>query len=68
MEHTVPHVLRIHNAVNERGWDEIQQWERLRGNTNPTLVKFMGRPNDLSPRGFWNTYVLMKKRPFDRHD
>mmetsp|Transcript_29889 Transcript_29889/g.64435 ORF Transcript_29889/g.64435 Transcript_29889/m.64435 type:complete len:153 (+) Transcript_29889:323-781(+) len=28
----------------------------------------MGRPKDLSPRGWWNSRVFMTQEPFDRHD
>ena len=67
-ERTIPAVVRIHNAVNERGWMEVKQWEReLHGCNNPRLVRFLGRPNDLSPRAWAHTYIL-GNRPFDRHD
>lgn len=44
------------------------EWERMRGNHNPRLVRFMGRPDDLSPRAWFMSRVRMKKEPFDRHD
>lgn len=67
-ERTIPAVVRIHNAVNEIGWSEVQHWEReLHGCDNPRLVRFLGRPNDLSPRAWAHTYLL-GNRPFDRHD
>ena len=34
-ESTIPDVVRIHNAVNERGWSEVRRWEALRGNDTP---------------------------------
>jgi len=50
-ETTIPSVVRIHNAVIERGCSEVQRRERdLHGNENPRLVKFMGQPNDTPPR------------------
>jgi cytochrome c heme-lyase len=67
-EVTMPQVVQIHNAVNERGWSQIIQWERMRGNDEPKLVRFLGRPSDKSPRALWNEWILMKKAPFDRHD
>ena len=67
-ELTVPHVIQIHNAVNERGWRHILEWETLRGNPNPQLVRFLGRPKDTSPRAFINTWLKMREAPFDRHD
>jgi len=67
-ESTIPDVVRIHNAVNERGWSEVRKWEALRGNDHPRLVRFMGRPKDLSPRAWFNSRVLWYTEPFDRHD
>lgn len=67
-ERTIPAVVRIHNAVNERGWQQVRQWERvLHGCEEPRLVRFLGRPKDLSPRAWVHTYLL-GNRPFDRHD
>lgn len=66
---SIPSVLQIHNAVNERSWHEIVKWEQeLHHNANPKLVKFVGRPKDLSPKAWWNSRVLMTQEPFDRHD
>ena len=62
-------VVAIHNAVNERAWTEVLRWEAMhRGSCgNPTLLRFEGRPKDISPRAWarsWMGYAL----PFDRHD
>jgi cytochrome c heme-lyase len=66
---SIPSVLQIHNAVNERSWHQVRRWEReLHDNHEPKLVKFVGRPKDLSPRAWWNSRVLMTEEPFDRHD
>mmetsp|Transcript_16858 Transcript_16858/g.25499 ORF Transcript_16858/g.25499 Transcript_16858/m.25499 type:complete len:322 (+) Transcript_16858:60-1025(+) len=68
-ESTMPLVVRIHNAVNERGWSHIRRWEKeLHDNDNPRLVRFVGRPKDMSPKAFINTYLLWYRPPFDRHD
>ena len=68
-ESTIPQVVQIHNAVNERGWSQIRRWERvLHNNDEPRLVKFLGRPKDMSPRALINTYLLWYNPPFDRHD
>jgi cytochrome c heme-lyase len=67
-ELTIPHVVQIHNAVNERGWREILQWENLRHNPNPRLVRFIGRPTDLSPRARIMSGLWLREAPFDRHD
>eukprot|EP00578_Thalassiosira_sp_NH16_P010443 CAMPEP_0181108862 /NCGR_PEP_ID=MMETSP1071-20121207/17860_1 /TAXON_ID=35127 /ORGANISM="Thalassiosira sp., Strain NH16" /LENGTH=327 /DNA_ID=CAMNT_0023192501 /DNA_START=32 /DNA_END=1016 /DNA_ORIENTATION=+ len=66
---SIPSVLRIHNAVNERSWTQLRRWEsEVHGNDDPKLVRFVGRPKDLSPRAWWNSRVLMTQEPFDRHD
>lgn len=31
MEKDMKAVVAIHNTVNERGWREVQKWERLHG-------------------------------------
>ena len=66
---SIPDVLRIHNAVNERSWSQVCKWEKeLHGNTDPKLVRFVGRPKDLSPKAWFNSRVLFTHEPFDRHD
>lgn len=66
---SIPSVLKIHNAVNERSWLQVRKWEKeLHNNEEPKLVKFVGRPKDLSPKAFFNSRVLMTQEPFDRHD
>lgn len=68
-ETIIPTVVQIHNAVNERAWSEVRRWEReLHGNPNPRLVKFLGRPNDTSPKAWLNTNLFFYNPPFDRHD
>lgn len=51
-------VVPIHNAVNERTWDEVMKWENeaLSGAAAKDavqLVSFKGRPNDRTPRAWW---------------
>lgn len=66
---SIPSVLKIHNAVNERSWMQVRKWEKeLHNNEEPKLAKFVGRPKDLSPKAFFNSRVLMTQEPFDRHD
>lgn len=43
-------ILAIHNLVNEQGWSKIKEWEREKGCENPKLLRFMGRPKDISPK------------------
>ncbi|KAH9854085.1 cytochrome C1 heme lyase [Lenzites betulinus] len=63
-------VVPIHNAVNERAWQEIMKWEAGQGGDKcggVKLASFKGRPNDLSPRARWYS-LLGYSPPFDRHD
>ena len=65
-EESIPTVLQIHNHINERTWREIQGWE---GSKNLKMVRFEGRPNDLTPKAFVNSYMRrLYDPPFDRHD
>ena len=40
----------------------------MHGNEDPKLVKFVGRPKDISPKAWFNSRILMTQEPFDRHD
>lgn len=63
-------IVPIHNAVNERAWKEIQEWERGWGAEKcggPRLVSFAGDSKALTPRARWNS-ILGYATPFDRHD
>ena len=70
----MPHVVAIHNAVNERAWREILAWERLHASPasegseeRPRLVRFEGKPRQYSPKArLINAFGY--KLPFDRHD
>ena len=64
----VPVILAIHNLVNEQGWAKIKQWEALRKpEATPKLLRFTGRPKDISPKAFLRSLVGYQL-PFDRHD
>lgn len=82
-EDAVESMVDVHNFLNEGAWQEILQWEqpytqRAGSETparQPRLLKFQGRPNDLSPRAHM-LQVLGRiypskygtQAPFDRHD
>merc|ERR1711920_346985 len=73
-------IVNIHNAVNEQGWSQVLQYEKLhwqRKHANdsentefkpPTLVKFQGRPTEMSPKARILTTLMGYTEPFDRHD
>ncbi|KAK4989758.1 Cytochrome c1 heme lyase [Elasticomyces elasticus] len=63
-------IIPIHNAVNERAWKEIKEWERGRGADTcggPKLVSFSGQSTALTPKARLNS-ILGYAAPFDRHD
>ncbi|KAL7272980.1 Cytochrome c1 heme lyase [Rhizina undulata] len=63
-------IVPIHNAVNERAWKEIKEWEAGRGSEKcggPKLVSFSGDSQKLTPKA--RLMVLFGYQPpFDRHD
>mmetsp|Transcript_9020 Transcript_9020/g.20043 ORF Transcript_9020/g.20043 Transcript_9020/m.20043 type:complete len:221 (+) Transcript_9020:39-701(+) len=62
-------VVAIHNAVNERAWQEILRFESIHASdcAVPTLSRFIGRPGDISPKARM-LGLLGRSPPFDRHD
>lgn len=77
----MPSTLAIHNAVNEKGWEMVKEWERERTAAKTAgdhktivdeevadlrLLRFSGRPQDISPKAWINTYLLGYRPPFDR--
>ncbi|EGV64373.1 holocytochrome c synthase [Yamadazyma tenuis] len=77
-ETAVESMVEIHNFLNEGAWQQILEWEDIhtkQTKIEPRLLKFTGRPHDLSPRA--STYLWLSKffpntfnsnPPFDRHD
>ncbi len=64
-EESIPSFLQIHNSVNERSWRLLQEWERP---SEIQLVRFQGRPNDLTPKAWIWSRLFFQPEPFDRHD
>ncbi|KAK1978636.1 cytochrome c/c1 heme lyase [Colletotrichum cereale] len=64
-------VVPIHNAVNERAWKEIKEWEKpyleSAACEGPKLHSFLGLSTNMSPKARINT-LLGYTPPFDRHD
>ncbi|WVQ77259.1 hypothetical protein IAR50_006942 [Cryptococcus sp. DSM 104548] len=65
-------IVPIHNAVNEKAWEEILKWEHGvddggRSCGGPKLVSFVGRPQERTPKALFKT-LLGYTAPFDRHD
>lgn len=65
-------VVALHNNMNEKTWNKILEWESVIGSststTKPKLLKFTGRPTDLSPKAWIKHKLLRHPMPFDRHD
>lgn len=64
-------VVSVHNAMNERTWQQLMYWENTfhcHQCQHPKLKRFLGRPNDLSPAAWFRTTFLGYPKPFDRHD
>ncbi|SPJ74443.1 related to CYT2 - holocytochrome-c1 synthase [Fusarium torulosum] len=64
-------VVPIHNAVNERAWEKIKEWEApyLQGTPcdGPKLESFANKMQRMTPTARFNT-ILGYSAPFDRHD
>ena len=46
-------VVSIHNTVNEQSWRKVLEYESMHASScpqGPKLVRFRGRPADLSPK------------------
>ncbi|ODV82998.1 hypothetical protein CANARDRAFT_30341 [[Candida] arabinofermentans NRRL YB-2248] len=77
-EDAVESMVSIHNFLNEGAWAEILEWEKPHTEetkVEPRLLKFTGRPFDLSPRarmhgilGYFFPQSFNADKPFDRHD
>lgn len=77
-EDAVESMVDVHNFLNEGAWEEILKWEQPytgKSKKHPRLLKFTGRPDDMSPRAQglqWLGKIYPSKYgtppPFDRHD
>ena len=66
-------VVAIHNNMNENTWRQVLAWESLHPvqggpGTEPKLLRFMGRPDELSPKARLKMLLGGHTAPFDRHD
>jgi cytochrome c heme-lyase len=51
-------IVPIHNAVNEKAWEQVLMWEAGMGADRcggPRLVSFVGRPKDRTPKAWLMT-------------
>ncbi|KAI9294405.1 cytochrome c and c1 heme-lyase [Neoconidiobolus thromboides FSU 785] len=73
METPVEHIdtmVDIHNFLNEGAWNEVLKWEKLSNCdcSDPKLLRFSGRPKEMSPKAWFYTTFFGAPKPFDRHD
>lgn len=71
-------VVALHNNMNEKTWAKILEWENIffhkNSNFSPEnksrtkLLKFTGRPYDLSLKARLKSWFFNHPLPFDRHD
>lgn len=63
-------VVALHNNMNEKTWAQVVEWERqtYKKSCTPKLLRFQGRPHDLSPKATLKHYLLGHPLPYDRHD
>lgn len=64
-------VVPIHNAVNERAWVQILDWENGRGGESCggiQLTSFKGDSKKITPKAWFKWLILGYQKPFDRHD
>ncbi|ORX61347.1 cytochrome c heme lyase [Hesseltinella vesiculosa] len=69
-EEEIETMVDIHNFLNEEAWNEVLRWEskfECECTEDPYLVRFQGRPRDLTPKARWHSWFGAPK-PFDRHD
>lgn len=73
-ENDIGSVVALHNNMNEKTWRKIMEWETVSSDVEANdknkskLLKFQGRPTDLSPKATFKHYFLGHPLPFDRHD
>ena len=77
-EEDISPVVALHNNMNEKTWSKVLEWEAVLDpeggrsaateDGGPKLLKFMGRPSDLSPKARFKNWFLGHPLPFDRHD
>lgn len=71
VEKSMESVVAIHNNMNELTWKKVLEWEAMHCDEckEPAkLLRFMGRPEELSNKARAKFYLGLAPRPFDRHD
>ena len=65
----IPYIVSVHNTVNQQVWRQIMRYEKYHEKecATPKLLRFQGRPTDLSPKAYLQSMVGYSA-PYDRHD
>lgn len=66
-ENDMSSIVPIHNAVNEKAWREICEWEAFSQCDPPKLLSFEGKPHKRTLKSYIREFLGFKP-PFDRHD
>lgn len=63
-------IIAVHNNMNERSWMALMEWEKMHCKEceNPKLLRFTGKPDDLTPKAWLKHHLFGYPKPFDRHD
>ncbi|CAO1637507.1 unnamed protein product [Parajaminaea phylloscopi] len=79
-EEHVETMVMVHNFLNEEAWKQVLEWEKHfvakpEDVDNTSLLRFQGRPGELSPKARWYAFLgsvlpsrYASEPPFDRHD
>jgi len=68
-EEDVDSLVALHNNMNEKTWAKVVECEKvLAPESMPKLLKFQGRPHDLSPKAWLKHNLFGHPLPYDRHD
>jgi cytochrome c heme-lyase len=69
-ESDMDNVVAIHNNMNEQTWARVAAWEAMHRDEcdDPRLLRFKGRPHELSPKARFLSFFGLRPAPFDRHD
>ncbi|CED83538.1 Holocytochrome c synthase/heme-lyase [Phaffia rhodozyma] len=69
-EEDMKNIVPIHNAVNEKAWKDVLEWEKGLGGQDcggVKLVTFRGTPGEWTPRSLMNRVLWGYQAPFDTH-
>lgn len=62
-------IVAVHNAINEKAWQEIMKYEKLhlRSCSTPKLIRFIGVSDLKTPKARFK-HLMGYVEPFDTHE